>query len=220
MGMIALDRGQIVRNSSTPSEPWHTQREAMHWYGGAADFALDALAHGTGKCLVIGSPVFEAEELKALGWDVTYLDCRPAPLPNSVLADATARLPFADGYFDAVSTTCVLCHAGLGRYGDQRIQNADSLILAQMFRVLRNGGIAAVTFGPVAEILEPVYELGSVHRVYSHEHARAIAVAAGFAVTASKVWDTRGSRWRGSGEPINVDLSVLPDYLSISLLRI
>ena len=220
MAVVAMDREQMARNASTPDEPWHTIREVGHWYSGAAEFASEVLASGKGRCLVIGSPVFEAEDLKRLGWDVTYLDCRQAPFANSVCADAAKHLPFADGYFDAVSTTCVLCHAGLGRYGDEGIPNADERILAHMCRVLKRGGVAAVTFGPVAAIAEPVVEIGTMHRVYSQAHAQAMAVHAGFTVSASRVWDTRGSRWRRIGEPSNVDLSALPDYLSLELRSI
>ena len=208
----------MARNASTPDEPWYIRRELGHWYEGAAEFASEVLASGNGRCLVIGSPMFEAEELQRLGWEVTYLDVRASRFANSVRADAAKNIPFDDGYFDAVSSTCVLCHAGLGRYGDERMQNADALILAEMFRVLKRGRISAVTFGPVAAIAEPVVEIGTMHRVYSEGHAHALAVQAGFTVKQSRVWDTRGSRWRRIGEPANVDLSALPDYLSVALM--
>lgn len=161
-------------NESTPDEPWTYKRERSHWYNFSADFAVRMLDEGRGKCLVIGSPLFEATEIADAGWDVTYLDVRIPPVIDSrftfVQHDA-CRLPFPDSSFDAVSTSCVLCHAGMGRYGDPLIEDGDELILGEIKRVLKLHGLAAVTFGPVID-QAMMMRFGNTQRVYTLTEAR------------------------------------------------
>ncbi len=161
-------------NEHTPDEPWTDTRARAHWYNTSADFALRMLGAGPGRCLVIGSPLFEASELADAGWSVTYLDVRKPPLLDSRLGfvqhDATA-MPFPNDYFDAVSTSCVLCNAGMGRYDDPLVEDGDELILAEIRRVLKPRGAAAVTFGPVID-QEMMMRFGNMQRVYTLTEAR------------------------------------------------
>jgi SAM-dependent methyltransferase len=160
----------------TPNEPWiETRDKKGHWYNAQADYALKHLKDG-GKCLVIGSPIFEALELEESGLDVTYLDVRKAPFTKFILDDATS-IPLPDESFDCISSTCVLCHAGLGRYGDPHVEDGDEKMLAEIARVLKKGGKAALTFGPVSSAVDDVLNIDNCHRVYTlHEAYRMLEV--------------------------------------------
>lgn len=177
-------------NNRTVDEPWTLARPRAHWYNASADFSLRTLT-GKGKCLVIGSPLFEASELADAGWQVTYLDVREVPLHDARLqyVQHDAReMPFAGDSFDAVSTACVLCHAGMERYGDARDDDADELILSEIARVLKPGGLAAVTFGPVMAA-PMMLRLGDCHRIYTMTEARAMVTRAGLTECAFEVLD-------------------------------
>ena len=162
----------------TPDEAWSVARPRDHWYVPTSEFALRSLGLGTGKCLVIGSPLFEASELADAGWAVTYLDVRKAPADDqrvTFLRHDACELPFSDATFDAVSTSCVLCHAGMGRYGEDERPGADVLILGEIGRVLKPAGRAAVTFGPVGDVAGA----DASHRIYTLADARRMVAVAG-----------------------------------------
>ena len=150
-------------------EPWELERPHGHFYAHGADFAHRTLGDRRSRCLVIGSPLFEARELRAAGWDVTYLDIRKPPVEIGwVEGDATA-IPFPSAYFDAISSSCVVCHVGLGRYGDPVADGSDARMLTEIARVLKPGGLAALTFGPIGEKDEVS---GISHRLYTLAGAR------------------------------------------------
>jgi len=215
-------------NNRTPDEPWTPKRQGAHWYNVSTDFAHRSLGRGPGSCLVIGSPLFEASELADDGWDVTYLDVRTPPALDSRLAfvrhDAR-QMPFASESFDAVSTACVLCHAGMERYGDARDDEADQMILNEIARVLKPGGAAAVTFGPVIDA-PMMLRLGDCQRIYTLPEAQAMATRAGLTVGACEVLDGETGRMgvqrpRDAFRP-NADGSFTLgnlDYLSMLLRR-
>ena len=181
--------------NSTPNEPWTTDRKHSpgHWYVKQADFALKRLQ--AGKCLVVGSPIFEAMDLISSGLKVTYFDVRDPKVEGLpfVQGDAT-KMSFTDESFDCASSTCVLCHAGLGRYGDAQVEDGDELMLSEISRVLKKGGKLAVTFGPVS-VHWTVAKLDNFQRVYSLEEAIRMAIASGFNVTEVAVLDTKYMVW-------------------------
>ena len=217
-------------NNRTPDEPWTPKRKGAHWYNVSTDFALRKLGKGPGSCLVIGSPLFEASELADAGWNVTYLDVREAPIDDSrltFLRHDARKMPFPDSSFDAVSTACVLCHAGMERYGDERDDDADELILAEIARVLKPGASAAVTFGPVIEA-PLMMRIGDMQRVYTLTEALRMAQVAGLVVAASEVLDGETGRMSAGVAPRDA-LSIRPDghyqlgnldYLSMLLKRV
>ena len=216
-------------NNRTPDEPWTPKRQGAHWYNVSTDFALRHLGQGAGKCLVIGSPLFEASELADAGWDVTYLDIRTPPELDSRLTfvqhDASS-LPFPDESFDAVSTACVLCHAGMGRYGDPVIEDADEKVIAEIARVLKPGASAAVTFGPVIDA-PMMMLLGDCQRIYTLSEAMRMTQHAGLLIEASEVLDGDTGRMAANVAPRDAfkprpDGSFILenlDYLSMLLRR-
>ncbi len=151
----------------TPDEAWICRDKVLDWYDAAHAFSLERLAPASGKCLVVGSPVFEALALQKAGWQVTYVDIRQPPpqIDNWVEADAI-DLPFPDDSFDAVSCTCVLCHVGLGRYGDKEMKDGDRKALKEIGRVMKPGAKASVMFGPAVPSLASTIVFGRVHRIY------------------------------------------------------
>ncbi len=159
--------------SDGATEPWALRPGDLPWYGAAAEFAVEALGPGQGRrCLVIGSPIFEAQALAELGWRITFVDIRrpPPTCPGEIWIADVMDLPFADSCYDAVSSTCVLCHVGIGRYGDPVAgPGADRRALAEIARVMKPGATAAIMFGPCIAGLAETIVLGRVHRIYGME---------------------------------------------------
>lgn len=191
-----------LKPHATPDEAWWAG-DGFDWYAAAADKAVGWLGPGADRrCLVVGSPIEEANTLWRLGWDVTYLDCREPPEDliggRVVVADAAA-IPYPDAAFDAASSTCVLCHAGLGRYGDPVRPNGDVAVLAEIARVLRPGGRAALMVGPTLWGLSESLVVGNVHRVYSVAGAGRLVDGARLECLALDRWD--GERWRDADTP-------------------
>lgn len=196
---------------STVHSPWHLAEKPKHWYGASTRFVKDRLL-GTGSCLVIGSPLFEAIWLEKHGWDVTYLDVRKPPyeFKRYVEGDAT-KLPFEDDSFDAVSSACVLTHAGLGRYGDAIVPDGDEVMLAEIARVMKPNAPAALTFGGVITADLPL-RVGNMHRIYTIQEAERMCLAVGLKVEEVRVWSTNGVCWveKPTADEKNFDyLSVL-----------
>lgn len=211
-------------NSFTPDEQWYVERKdcqnaliTTHWYEASAEFAKRFLPV-SGKCrmLCVASPIFEATELADEGWDVTYLDVRKPPGGVQWAKGDAADMPFESGAFDALSSSCVICHVGLGRYGDELRENGDVDMMRECKRVLRKGSLAQITM-PVADGVQ-VQRIGDSHRVYPVVKALAMAVDAGFAIERYAIWDTARERWYVKQEPLSRNLS-MPDYMSM-LLRV
>jgi len=200
-------------NDFTPKEPWTPKRQPGHHYSLQADFALAGLGKGPGKCLVIGSPLFEAIELSQAGWDVTYVDVREpdGDYPFVFVRGDASKMDFGTESFDAVSTTCVLCHAGMGRYGDPVVEDADEFILMSIFKALKKGGRAAVTFGPVSNTSMPM-RLGNVHRIYNLKTARTLTLF--FKVLEERILDADRCQWISEFEHAEI---FGRDYLSMLL---
>lgn len=176
------------RDGYTPNEPWTTEAPANHHYTAAAEFAVKSLGNACGQCLVVGSPPFEATALASVGWTVTLVDVRQPPYGGRVVVADASRLPFPDNHFDAVSSTCVLCHVGLGRYGDRLTENGDVVALREMARVTRPGGRLAIMVGPTVPRLSRRLILGSTHRLYRTSDAAYLASLAQLTLGKARVW--------------------------------
>lgn len=189
MSSVQLPFGQKF----TPDEPWTLERPSNHWYGYQADYALEKLGFGPGNLLVIGSPLFEALEFEARGWDVTYMDVRKPPIQINYFAGDISTTS-TEKTFDAVSSTCVLCHAGMGRYGDEVLDDGDLKSLKNIYASLRKGGRAALTFGPVSGNRDQ-YDLGNMQRVFTVDSAKRITLKAGFFIEDLKIRDLTEDLW-------------------------
>lgn len=205
----------------TTDERWAMSDAA--WYGVASEFAERMLGSGRiegcterKKCLVIGSPIPELWKIQANGWGTAYVDCREAPeeVGRSIVADATA-LPSGDGFYDAVSSTCVTCHAGLGRYGDPIKPNGDLLMLKEIYRVLKSGGRAAICLGPCSDQLRASVVYGNVHRVYKPAEILSEIESIGFVVLDSQL--TAAHEPVGAPEIEDDSICVHYSYLSVLL---
>jgi SAM-dependent methyltransferase len=199
----------------TPKEPWIDNRGPDHWYAASTAFAKEVLAlFPKGNCLVIGSPLMEVEALQAMGWRVTYLDIRipPVQLRDFVQADAT-EIPFPDGTFDAVSSSCVVCHVGLGRYGDKVLPDADEKMLREISRVMKPGAPAVITFGPVSK-RELSVRHGNIHRVYTVKEVKRLADQAGLEDQELRIWDAVLHKW-----VLDADHGIQPSKYVSTVLR-
>ncbi len=181
---------------STADERWTVDRLADpgHFYHAQVDYALANLPD-SGKCLVVGSPIFEAMELTAKGLEVTYLDVRDPKIDGLAFTagDAT-KMPFPDGAFDCASSTCVICHVGLGRYGDALVDDGDVKMLQELGRVLKSGGRLAITLGPVSAFFD-IARIGRRHRIYSIKEAKRMCAVAGFTPIHFGVLDIAENKW-------------------------
>ena len=181
----------VANLDSTVDEKWMFVREPGHWYCKSADFALEGLK-GNGRCLVVGSPLFEVLELQAKGWDVTFVDVRKPPIGGfKFLQGDASSLVLPEG-FDAASSSCVLCHAGLGRYGDHIVEDADRKIMQNIYKSLKKGGRAAITVGCIAKIPETL-QVGQGFRVWNREGARSLMK--GFKILKEKIYDCVEGCW-------------------------
>lgn len=203
--------------TSTPREKWHEGNMPGHWYAASTEFALDYLGDGAGRqCLVIGSPLFEAIELRRLGWDTTYLDIRQPPeaAGRAIQMDAT-DITLPDDSFDAVSSACVLTHAGTGRYGDGQTGKGDEEMLGHIARVLRPAGKAALTFGACVTA-EKMVRLGSAHRIYTVSECERMLAAAGLSIQHMKIWSCRTKTWTDEAPTTDI---YNPDYISFAVTK-
>lgn len=199
-------------NDSTYLEPWSRHREDHHWYAKQVDYAISRLGRGPGECLVIGSPLFEANELAARGWNVTYNDVREPPEGDYFFIRGDAgEVHFPEAFFDAASSTCVLCHAGLGRYGDPIRERGDIAIVENLHRALKSRARAAITFGPVYTLNE-THRHGRMHRIYTLEDAE--NMVKGFKILEKRILDIRTNDWV---ERVNRENVVDINYLSMFL---
>lgn len=209
--------GYEQKNDSTPDEPWTVRRPSAHWYNAMADYVLESLGDGADqRCLVVGSPVFEALDLQDHGWRVTYVDVRQPPLEcglQSVLTVDAANYDLGSEVFDACSSTCVLCHAGLGRYGDEIEGRADQKILDNIHRALKPGAPCIITFGPVYRF-EETMRVSNTHRVYSVEDVD--RMTSRFKVLEAKIYDTLKNEWVPH---INTDKIFDSDYLTVRMAK-
>jgi hypothetical protein len=196
----------VDQNARTPKEPWRTSVSVNHWYVPCAQFAKEKLGSGRGSLLVIGSPIFEAREHAAAGWEVTYLDVRSPPATfHKIIQACATNIPLPDNSFDAVTSNCVLTHAGLGRYGDPIVKNGDELMLAEIARLMKPATEAAITFGPVVSG-QPV-QFGNTHRIYTVEEAKRMCAQAGLEVRDIKIWGVARNEWvdTATEDAYNVD---------------
>ena len=208
-------RTEQIRPYPTPAtlgEAW-TPEAKPGAYRAGCDFAREVLGVGRGSCLVIGSALFEAQELKDLGWEVTYLDLRDPGKQSFKVVVADARdMQFADKSFDAVSTTCAITHIGTGRYGDRLdFDGGDEETLQQIARVLKLGGVGALSFGPCIKG-DISIRLGLIHRAYAVSDVSRLLKP--FEVEQIRIWSDVEMMW--IAEPVSENPES-PDYISVKV---
>jgi len=197
----------------TPDEPWSITLKPGHQYEAAAAYVHQTLGRGYGRSvLVIGSPPREAYMLADDGWQVTYLDWRRPPIMPGieVRVGNALSLPFERGRFSALTSTCVLCHAGMGRYGDPVDEDGPSRMLAECRRVIRGDEVAVLMAGPV--YAGPPISIGTIHRVTSLEEFDEHASSRGWAIEELAVWNPNTQAMLGPSEQISQNRDA-PDYL-------
>lgn len=183
----------------TVDELW-AEPGCIQWYDASLQFVESFMHGGRGECLVIGSPLFEVRALERSGWDVTYLDVREPPIEIYYVKGDATDMPFDDESFDGLSSTCVICHAGLGRYGDDIVEDGDKKALAEMSRVLKSGSRATIMFGPVIPAFKSTITVSNVHRVYNPLDVLKMADDAGFAVENVGIWNAASKAWMNQDE--------------------
>lgn len=174
------------------NEPWSNSVTRNHWYGRQLEFVREYMT-GAGNCLVIGSPPAEANAIAEMGFSVTFFDIRTPPEGQYSYVPGDARsLPFDAESFDHVSSTCVLCHVGTGRYGDvpdaPGATRGDDIALGEIARVLKRDGRAVIQWGPCSLTAgETSYEPGALHRTYALPEMRALCVKHGLSILHSRI---------------------------------
>jgi SAM-dependent methyltransferase len=98
---------------------------------------------------------------------VRYYDYRPANLQLNNLTSEAAdllRLPFENGSIKSLSCMHVVEHVGLGRYGDPLAPDGDLKAIAELNRVLAQGGYLLF----VVPVGKPKI-MFNAHRIYSYD---------------------------------------------------
>lgn len=211
------------RHSHTPDESFAVvpPSSGRQMYKASTEFSLEHLGKGSGrKCLLIGSPVFAVGEFVKRGWNVTYIDVRipPIEIDKFIQCDATNMGIFPDCSFDAIETSCVLSHAGMGRYGDPIVEDGDEKMLSEMFRVMKPGSLASVMFGNIADI-EKMVVLGTCHRIYTMAEIERLLGKTGFVMEKNRIWSLRYSGWLVRGQHVSKDYLGQPDYISVLIRK-
>jgi SAM-dependent methyltransferase len=203
----------------TLGEKWNVNPRPGHWYEASTNFATEHLGIGNGRsCLVVGSPLFEVSALEANGWDVTYMDIRnPPQKPRKFIHCDAMGMTLPDESFDAVSSACVLTHAGTGRYGDGlKLLDGDIKMLQHVARVMKNGSVAALTFGACADI--PKMLRSAAHRIYTVAECYRMLEVAGLSVMSMRIWSYEKKDWLEEGMPPTSNTDK-PDYISFAVLK-
>ncbi len=203
----------------TVGEKWNSGARHGHWYSASTEYAVRHLGAGNGRaCLVIGSPIFEANSLAGLGWSVTYLDIRVPPFkPWKFIQGDAMEIPLPDESFDAVSSACVLTHAGTGRYGDGiNNEHGDEAMLSEVIRVLKKGAPAVLTFGACADMEQMVRM--PAHRIYTVAECQRMLAAVALEVLEMKIWSCGTKAWLPEGELPTKNMSA-PDYISFAVRK-
>ena len=196
---------------------WNVNPRIRHWYEYSTNFASEYLGFGNGRsCLVIGSPIFELNILRGLGWDATYMDIRtPPPQAGKHLVMDATEITLPDESFDAVSSSCVLTHAGTGRYGDSiKEEHGDEMMLDHIHRVMKKGAPAQITFGACYSG-EKMVRLGKAHRIYTVKECERMLDRSKFKVVEMRVWSFRTKDWTTE---ITSDI-YKPDYISFAVSK-
>ena len=195
------------------SDKWK-KKVPGHWYEAQCGFVTEAMGEGEGEVLVVGSPLFELREIEDLGWRATYLDLRrPSNFEFYRFINSDVRSSdLEDASFDVVTSTCVLCHVGTGRYGDKVDPDGDFEALKELRRVLKPEGVFLSQLGPVADITDTLTLKD--HRIYTIRSARKMLLESGFAIRGLVVWNTDKKEWRNALEKPTSSTDQ-PDYLSV-----
>ena len=197
---------------STVGEKWNVKARENHWYSASTEFSVSRLGQGRGRsCLVVGSPFFEIAALTAIGWDVSYLDIRTPKQKTKFIRSDAMDMNVLDKSFDALSSACVLTHVGTGRYGDTINPHGDEIMLSEVWRVLKDGAYASLTFGACADI--PKMIRYPAHRIYSVGECKRMLAETGFSVCEMKIWSNLSKDWLPDGSPPTKDTRK-PDYIS------
>ena len=181
-----------------PREKWSGNYGAGNQYGGACDFATRLIGPGSGALLCVGSPEFEVAALSKLGWNVTFLDVRIPPWKCKDMRIMDVLDLEEESAFDALSSTCVLTHAGTTRYGDKALENGDVEALRRMRRALKPGARFALQLGGVIEGDTSVL-VGATHRIYTVSEGERIVREAGFTIEETAVWSREGWKKDATG---------------------
>jgi SAM-dependent methyltransferase len=198
---LAIIDSQAHDEDLTQREPGKVHRQApLHWYQAGTIYmvgALKPMQRTSMQILDIGSPIEQQLAICAMdGVVVSVVDVRPRWYPDilpftSITGSATA-LPVPDARFDVVTSNCVLCHVGDGRYGDKLDVDGDVNMLRECKRVLLPGGKLLIGIGPM---WSRAHILFNHHRVYSHEWALKLFKWAGLRVTDFWVYNVETGQW-------------------------
>lgn len=149
------------------------------------------------KVLDVGSPIEQNLAVAALdGVELTVVDVRPSwrpdILPFQSLQASVTTMPLEDGVADVITSNCVLCHVGDGRYGDAFDVDGDVKMLRECKRVLKKGGLMIIGVGPVHKTANILF---NVHRVYSPEWLTKLFTWAGLRATDMLAYDLFTGSW-------------------------
>lgn len=176
--------------------------------------------------LDIGSELFQVIAESVLATALTFVDIR-RPLATATdlgatcwIGSACALPPEWTDRFDVVTSSCVLCHAGDGRYDDTFNPIGDRAMLAEMARVLAPGGRLLLMPGPMCSDPRPLL-MYNEHRVYTFAWMREALARVGLRVTETAVYGRRAG-WCAESECSAMTDGVpwLPDFGMLGAVKV
>lgn len=203
----------------------HLGRQAAHGYGplhpylGGMLYTLQwvrRLRPLPLRLLDIGSPLAQTVAVASLPQvRVSMVDVRAVPeaalFPFPVMCASATALPYATNSLDVVTSSCVLCHVGDGRYDEEFCVDGDRRMLAEIRRVLVSGGCAVLIAGPVVRAPRPVV-VYNAHRIYTTAWLASAVTAAGFMVRDLSVYSAARGRFVAEAEQATTSVLSVTDY--------
>ena len=188
--------------------PWaaspHRRRPVMNHYTAAIFYTLSMFRryvldpYRAVRVLDIGSSLEQNLAVNAAdSVTLTMLDVRLLPqmamamLPFTFVQGSAMALPFSDASFDAVTSTCVLCHVGDGRYDDTLDASGDIQMLREIARVLIPGGHLIAMVGPILPDTDPPTVIYNIHRMYTFGWLREQCAAVGLEIIDTVTYGVR-----------------------------
>ena len=104
---------------------------------------------------------------------VTMVDIRPLSLPLESLSfkqGSILELPFEDDSIESLSSLCVVEHIGLGRYGDPLDPKGTEKAIAELKRVVKQGGNLYLSL-PINDENRTYF---NAHRAFSEEYLESL----------------------------------------------
>ena len=200
-GIVLSPQMMFDEHPNVPGKDQLHRQDPCHWYQAGSIHAVGAIKTMDRSQMLqivdIGSPVEQKIAIAAIdNVTLTTLDVRPeyyhALMPFQTIIGTATKLPFPSDSVDVVTSNCVLCHVGDGRYGDAFDVDGDVNMLRECKRILKPGGVVLLGLGPISLKAILVFNM---NRIYSLEWAKKLFGWAGLRPTDFWAFRPQDGEW-------------------------